>query len=742
MLDILRSIEPSSGPIPLALLYVEECLAGKRLAREALRMAKAASIPGTNADLTMLLLARWASLSCRVGQSSETSALIQRAHALLSDRTPPEITAEVRFAEAQSAASRGNREEETGLYRQSVALLSAQAPRFKYAAWELAMCLARQGLAGEIETLLTPLESSASDDFPLARALAPRFLAALETGQADFAAQCLARIPEPRALFRQLGVPFETTAPFLLAMMQTSTTVTPVADPAQEPVAIRITRHLLNHQSTAALELARITANRHGGEVTGTGFQSFSLIRAELAERHADAARRLIALRQSTGNRHYLDDFFLARVERLAGDAPEASHRFALAMQHIDTHNAHRRLDFELALAGELNHADVLQMSHPTPPSRPPPSRSSTTEPIAPLTDDRLIGNSAEIRSIRDMIHRFADLDAPVLITGETGTGKELVARALHDSSRRSSQPFVAVNCGSIAESLLESELFGHERGAFTGADRANVGLFMEAGEGTIFLDEMGEILPRVQRALLRVLETGEIRAVGSPRSKQIRCRILAATNADLNRLSNDSGFRKDLVLRLQRLGIYIPALRERRDDILPLARHFLDLGRRSGVHATMSGDLAQTINAYDWPGNVRELRNVIERMRLLHSDKLDYTLADLDLKFHMVGAPPPPPPATPRPASSQPDDLTPHRIRLPGEEVLFHEGRSRIRRLDRIHELFKRHRKLTRSELAETLDISPNTATKDLQTLVKLGAIRRIEPSGSSRSVYFIINE
>ena len=458
-------------------------------------------------------------------------------------------------------------------------------------------------------------------------------------------------------------------------------------------------------------------------------------------------------MRESRGNRHYLDSFFLARVDLRNGNMDDAAAHFAAALDSAEEYQAKARLDFELALSCELSRGEILRLAQKpqgtkraTPPvSRPatgPETEPSQAETMAP--PDRIIGVSDAIRTIREMTTRFANLNAPVLITGETGTGKELVARALHEASTRNNQPFIAVNCGSIAETLLESELFGHERGAFTGADRANVGLFQEAGTGTIFLDEMGEILPRLQRALLRVLETAEIRPVGSPRSKQVKCRILAATNADLNRIAEEGGFRKDLLFRLQRLGIFIPPLRERREDVLPLVRYFLDTGRRQGVHAAMSDDIIQTMQSYDWPGNVRELRNVIERMRLMHSDKLSYSLDDLDLKFHMSGSGlAATMPARPRAMEPTRFAGLPARVPLPpDDEVFFREGRSRIRRLDRIHDLFRRYRKMTRSEIVETLGISPNTATKDLQTLTQLGVIRRVEPSSSSRSFYFTLNE
>jgi DNA-binding NtrC family response regulator len=345
-----------------------------------------------------------------------------------------------------------------------------------------------------------------------------------------------------------------------------------------------------------------------------------------------------------------------------------------------------------------------------------------------------------------------------VLITGETGVGKEVVARALHDAGPNRGEPFMAVNCTSITETLLESELFGHERGAFTGAEKSTKGIFEATSRGTVFLDEIGDISPRLQTALLRVLETGEIRAVGSAVTRQISCRIVAATNAELRQKAAEGLFRQDLLFRLQRLCIHLSPLRERRQDIMVLVRHFLDTGRRIGIHATISESLGEALRSYDWPGNVRELRNVIERMRLMHSDKLHYDYEDLDLKF--LGADAPGSPGTRRPAGRVLRDnvadvqeqtppagewLASNRAVTSEQEnesisSILAEGRSALRRQDRLRDIFRKHAKLTRSEIVRILNISPNTATKDLKCLCEEGMIDKVTPSASSRSHYFVL--
>jgi len=231
-----------------------------------------------------------------------------------------------------------------------------------------------------------------------------------------------------------------------------------------------------------------------------------------------------------------------------------------------------------------------------------------------------LLGGSAAMRSVHDLVARVAPTNATVLVQGETGTGKELVARAIHDASPRAARPFVAVNCAGFAETLLESELFGHERGAFTGADRARQGVFEAAHTGTLFLDEAGEMGLPLQAKLLRVLTNGEVVRVGATAPRRVDVRIVAATNRDLNAMVAAGTFREDLYYRLAVFPIAVPPLRERREDVPLLAAHFLALaGRELNTPArSLSAGAMARLAAYGYPGNVRELRNLIERATIL----------------------------------------------------------------------------------------------------------------------------
>lgn len=231
-----------------------------------------------------------------------------------------------------------------------------------------------------------------------------------------------------------------------------------------------------------------------------------------------------------------------------------------------------------------------------------------------------LIGESEALRKVFRAISKATSTSATVLITGESGTGKELVARAIHYSSARSSAPFVPVNCGGIPEGLLESELFGHVKGAFTGATDSRAGFFHAADSGTIFLDEVSEMSLSMQVKLLRVLEDKEICMVGSNRTRKVDVRILAATNKDLPTLVKKGAFREDLFYRLNVITIAIPPLRERGDDILLLARHYATkfAEELSKPPFRFSDDALQVLRSYDWPGNVRELENVIQRLAVM----------------------------------------------------------------------------------------------------------------------------
>ena len=231
-----------------------------------------------------------------------------------------------------------------------------------------------------------------------------------------------------------------------------------------------------------------------------------------------------------------------------------------------------------------------------------------------------IVGESAPLKSVLQQVALVAPTDATVLILGETGTGKELVARAIHRLSNRSSRPFIRVNCAAIPPSLIASELFGHEKGAFTGALQRRLGRFEAANGGTIFLDEIGELPMETQIALLRVIQERELERIGSSQSIAVDVRIIAATNRDLEAAVAAGAFREDMFYRLNVFPIHVPALRERLEDIPLLVEHLVErLAKRAGKEfRTIKMNTIELLQAYDWPGNIRELQNVIERSVIL----------------------------------------------------------------------------------------------------------------------------
>ena len=236
-----------------------------------------------------------------------------------------------------------------------------------------------------------------------------------------------------------------------------------------------------------------------------------------------------------------------------------------------------------------------------------------------------LIGKSAVMQQLYDLLERVSAVSSPVLISGESGTGKELVARALHHGGPRARAPFVAVNCAAITDSLLESELFGHARGAFTGATEAKKGLFVEAHGGTLFLDEVGELPIGLQAKLLRAIETSSVRPVGGGVERQVDVRIIAATNRDLARAVQEKTFREDLYYRLHVIPVHLPPLRARRDDIPPLVAHFVERHAAQNPDAPareVTVEVLRRMTELPWPGNIRELKNAVERMLVLGKGK------------------------------------------------------------------------------------------------------------------------
>lgn len=241
----------------------------------------------------------------------------------------------------------------------------------------------------------------------------------------------------------------------------------------------------------------------------------------------------------------------------------------------------------------------------------------------------QIVGTSPAIRKVLQLVEKVAPTDATVLVLGPSGSGKELIARALHGNSPRRDKPLVTVNCATLQDSLLESELFGHEKGAFTGADKVKIGLFEIAEEGTLFIDEVAEMAPAMQAKLLRVLENGHYRRIGSTQERHANVRIVAATNKPLEDEQKAGRFREDLFFRLNVIAVTLPPLRERKEDIPHLIDHLLRTRQFGKARFTVDPAVADILARYDWPGNIRELANVIERAQILAEENV-ITIDDL----------------------------------------------------------------------------------------------------------------
>lgn len=455
------------------------------------------------------------------------------------------------------------------------------------------------------------------------------------------------------------------------------------------------------------------------------------LAQVELADGRAQAASRLLGKidpNESTAG----FEMAWARLYRLTGNDERAAHHFRRLLDL----GVPEVIEGELRWAWELSAAALARLWRTAERVRQPAATASAEvrdRPAAPPAKVELIGSSPALRDIRMRIAQYARLDAPVLITGETGTGKEVVARLLHQASPRSARPFLAINCGALAENLIESELFGHVRGSFTGAVRDHEGLLIAAGGGTVLLDEINSMPPRLQAVMLRVLETGEVRPVGSSRVSKVAARIVAATNQPLDQAVGSKQFRMDLYYRLARLHIDIPPLRQRPEDITDLVRFFLRQ-LYGEFEVAVAGDLIEALCSQPWPGNVRQLRHEIERLVLLAGEAkvLDAALLGSvrrptePMPYRPADAPP-----TAGPISAGRGGLLPQ----------FPEIRQTFRRRQKLRELFEQYPQLTRADVIAIFGCAPNTAAADLKSLLTDGSIRRVDTSANARTSYFVRN-
>lgn len=435
---------------------------------------------------------------------------------------------------------------------------------------------------------------------------------------------------------------------------------------------------------------------------------------------------------------HYLIDFFIVRYFLVKNKKELAKHYYDQLMKNCLKFRAMERLKFEMQFAFELTAISFFELSQPND-SLLATESSSVIDHAILFPDNvtkgigRIIGASNTVQEIKKKVKKYADIQRPILIIGETGVGKELVARAIHEVSDRHNSPFLAINCGALTDTLLQSELFGYEAGAFTGAVTAHKGIFEAAEDGVVFLDEFGEMSQKLQVSLLRVLENNELFRVGGTKARAIHCRIIAATNANIEELIEKKAFRDDLYHRLKQFSITLPALRERKEDIPYLIEFFLN-GASKTKSQVFSDELILKFQEYHWPGNIRELKNEVDRIKVFCGQKPIIEMEDVDIEWlnsnkrlkHNKEVVPT--------INLQPitDDDRMHQ-RIMQKKLTLADKRNL-----KIKQLFQQYKKLTRGQISEALEVNLLTATKDLQRLCKEGVIVKKTPSLSPRSHYF----
>lgn len=467
-------------------------------------------------------------------------------------------------------------------------------------------------------------------------------------------------------------------------------------------------------------------------------FTCYLPIHIELCQSKKGKARLLLQEKLSKGTTFYLDDLFWGRLQLLENDFEAAEKSFKQLIENVNRFDAEPRLIFELQFAKELNLSLILQLLNHFNGLNLPIFFKVKPEKVLEKSSEKkgidlLIGESNAILNVKNLVKKYSEIKAPILITGETGTGKELVSKAIHDEGQNPNEPFLAINCGALSDTLLQSELFGYEAGAFTGALKQKMGIFEAAGKGTVFLDEFGDISPKLQVSLLRVLESNEIRSLGSIKTKKIECKIVIATNVNLQEAVHKKKFREDLFFRLSRFEIKLPSLRERLEDIPLLIKNFLPT-------KSITSNLRNALITYHWPGNIRELKNEIEKLSILNPDSEIFDLEHFDFThlqdplFAFSGS-----------TNQSINNETKNSISNSFEERelnAIQKGFPIEQRILKIKKLFLKHKKLTRSQIMEIMDIGSTTASKDIDSLIKMRFIIRRTPTQSKSTNYFELVE
>lgn len=481
--------------------------------------------------------------------------------------------------------------------------------------------------------------------------------------------------------------------------------------------------NLFNNKCIEALHWARKYADVNLDYTSKTRFLSYSLIRAELAYGNVNAAEYSLNKRKEIENTSIFDVFFWFRIHNIKKDKKLAQEYYNIFCDKVEKENLEVRFDLELKLSPEISFTTIREYSENR--------KIRISKKNIPLQDlahnkhpaDLIIGKSPLIIQVKALIKKFAEVESSVLIYGETGTGKELIAKALWQSGPYKDKPFIAINCGAISEHLLQSELFGHNKGAFTGAFNDHKGIFEAAEDGIVFMDEIGEINMNMQINLLRTLEAREFRPVGSNTTKKLNCKIIAATNQKIETLVKNGTFREDLQYRLEKLIIEVPPLRDRPSDIPELIEYFLNEINPNLPKIYFDKQTLSHLSSLPWKGNIRELRNEMERIRLFYSDKNKLTINEISDKY-----------------KNQTLDIIKFKPEISQEQLPLNVN-AKFRKLENLKMLFQKYHELSRTDVANLLDISSNTASNYLNSLVENGYIIKSYPTKSKSTFIYKIN-
>lgn len=750
-----------------------------------------------DSQLELAALIGWSLVSGMHNRPEENQALVNRITSMIDGTVPEELRHFFLYAQYLNAYRLGN-PHAVRLLRRLLKICPPESTTWQNAAFSFLITLAEQGCLRDRQELQIRFESCHNQKSFPAYAMVP-FINAVQVGAINTAIPMLQNI---RALYEHGGLlsAYGVHRVQLELMMRhlPGVWVEPDTSYAQEEASLReagirldsfmmTTRHLLEGRVEDALASARSYATNLGAPFFALQrFDGYDMVRAELASGHVDGATAVLRKRFEYGAYNWIDNFFLARIAYRKGKPHIAEAAYQRTLNMARYYGAENRLLFECCLASELPAATLARwtaMALRNPPDQKPFTVNTPSIPHAPsLKNGRMdrpgaaefVGTSRLASTIRERIREYAKLDPPVLLVGETGTGKELVARQLHETGPRKAYPFTAVNCAGISPSLLQSELFGHVRGAFTGATRARAGLFETAANGTLLLDEIGDMPLEMQAVLLRVLETREYCALGSDTPRRVRCRIVTATNRDLLWQIREGTFRQDLFFRISGLTLRLPPLRDRVEDIEALAMHFFRMFHPHPSRCGMSADLLEALKGHAWPGNVRELRGIVENLCLLFADEELYTYAMLVAtapSWRKLEASPGEGGEEEEPAirvdgeeeDMQEDDVPPagrpfgSGIGVEGGGLLSgnvpaagsadgSETGYRVpprpgdglTHLEKLAACFAHHKRLRRKEIIVMLGISQGTATTLLHKLIGQGVVRKVEPTRSPRTHYF----